>query len=177
MRSFAHVVVLALVTSVIGAGCQSSPPEESQPAAKTTVEAKAPAAPAAPAAVAVPGGAPAWHAGLALGELPATPVAVLNAKEKDYMGKSVKVAGVVTRVCQGSGCWVEVKDGDGLVIAKSLDHVVLFPKDCAGKKVVLMGVLRESPKQEECKHDHQGVAAHECPRPPTLIEVQGASLF
>ena len=47
-----------------------------------------------------------------------------------YAGKSVVIEGVVRRVCQAEGCWVEIgpKEGDGS-IRVTFDHKFSVPKD------------------------------------------------
>ena len=77
-----------------------------------------------------------------------TPVAIaeLNKNAATMSGKQVQIEGTVSKVCQGSGCWVEVSDGTVSVIAKSLDEKVLFPKDCVGKKVLVQGIYRAAPE-------------------------------
>lgn len=100
--------------------------------------------------------------------------------EKDpakFLGKTLRLEGVVKNVCQGRGCWVEVGGNrGGAFIARSLDESVLLPKDCKGWKVVVQGVLMEMPQEG---HDHaaaEGGAAHECPQPEYVLSTQGVEL-
>src|SRR5687768_4537018 len=59
----------------------------------------------------------------------------LSKQPARFVGKTVRLEGKVKAVCQGTGCWVEVEDAQGLTfLAKSLDESVLLPMDCAGKK-------------------------------------------
>lgn len=102
-------------------------------------------------------------------------IAQLAKQPERYVGKTVRLEGTVKAVCQGMGCWVEVADGRGAsFLAKSLDESVLLPKDCAGRKVVVQGVVtRLEAKAHE--HEHAG-DAHECPRPTFLVSTQGVVL-
>lgn len=122
-------------------------------------------------ACAAPG--PTWTAGKELDDVSrVAPAAVSSLPD----GSKVRIEGSVTRVCQGSGCWVEISDGAGAVIAKSFDHEVLFPKDCVGRKVVVFGVVRVDP-ESSCGDGGEHGKDHECPRPKVLVEVSGAKLY
>jgi uncharacterized protein DUF4920 len=98
---------------------------------------------------------------------------------KKYVGRTVRIDGTVKKVCQGAGCWVEVASSQGVTfLAKSLDESVLLPKDCAGRKIMVQGVVTMLPAKEAEAHQHaEPVAAgHECPAPTFLISTQGAEL-
>ncbi|MDP6957201.1 MAG: DUF4920 domain-containing protein [Planctomycetota bacterium] len=99
-----------------------------------------------------------------------------------YQDKKVMIEGSILRVCQGRGCWVEVSDGTTKMIAKSIAHDVLLPKDCAGNEIQVMGHLRIDP-ETTCGEDHAHEKSeeehgdHECPKPSILLEMEGAKLF
>lgn len=76
-----------------------------------------------------------------------TPVAVASLLERPqpHVGKTVRVDGVVSKVCQAMGCWLEIADpasGRGVRV-KARDGVIVFPKDAAGRKVSAQGVFEE----------------------------------
>lgn len=119
---------------------------------------------------------PTWAGGADFKTESPAAVADIVAHGETYRDRQVQIEGTVTRVCQGRGCWVEVADQDANVIAKSLDHTVLFPKDCAGKKVRVLGTVRIDPA-DKCEADHSGKPDHECPKPSLLIEISGAKLY
>lgn len=78
-------------------------------------------------------------------------IAQLNAAPEKFVGKTVRLEGTVKAVCQGRGCWVEVADATGKTfLAKSLDESVLLPKDCAGRAIVVQGVVTrlDAPSEE-----------------------------
>lgn len=116
-----------------------------------------------------------WEGGKLVAAEKSLAVKELTTRGEALKDQSVQVDGTVKRVCQGRGCWVEVADGDAAVIAKSLDHTVLFPKDCAGKRVLVQGVVRVNPP-DQCE-DHEEKKDHDCPKPTLLIEITGAQLF
>ena len=99
---------------------------------------------------------------------------------KKYVGRTVRIDGTVKKVCQGAGCWVEVASSKGVTfLAKSLDESVLLPKDCAGRKIMVQGVVTMLPAKEAEAHQHaEPVGAdHECPAPTFLLSTQGAELL
>ena len=110
-------------------------------------------------------------------------IADLSKRPDRYVGQTVRIEGTVKAVCQGRGCWVEVQDAKGAsFMAKSLDHSVLLPKDCAGRKIVVQGVVT---RQAAEGHEHEpaageateGMAAgHTCPAPEYLVATTGAQL-
>jgi len=71
----------------------------------------------------------------------AVPIASLLEAPDTHAGKTVRVDGVVTKVCQMMGCWIEIADpaiGRG-VRFKAEDGVIVFPKDAPGRKVSAQG--------------------------------------
>lgn len=104
-------------------------------------------------------------------------LAKLGRKPASFTGKTLRIEGVVKDVCQGQGCWVQVQGAKGATfMAKSLDESVLLPKDCAGRRIVVQGVVtRLMPKGHD--HDHEeGVPAHSCPTPSYVLSMLSAEL-
>ncbi len=60
------------------------------------------------------------------------------------------------------------------LLAKSLDESVLVPKDCAGRRVVVQGVVTALPAEH--KAEPQPTDGHACPRPEYVIATQGIEL-
>ena len=60
-----------------------------------------------------------------------------------YAGKTVVIEGVVRRVCQAEGCWVEIgpKEGEGSVRV-TFDHKFSVPKDAAEMNFRAEGALK-----------------------------------
>jgi hypothetical protein len=60
-----------------------------------------------------------------------------------YDGKTVVIEGVVRRVCQAEGCWVEIgpKEGEGSVRV-TFDHKFTVPKDGAQMNFRAEGTLK-----------------------------------
>ena len=82
-----------------------------------------------------------------------TPIKALIEKPGDYVGKTVRVDGVATAVCESMGCWLAVGDDDAkdarTVRLKVEDGLIVFPVSAKGKKVSAEGVFEEiAPKDE-----------------------------
>jgi hypothetical protein len=76
----------------------------------------------------------------------ATPIATLLAAPKDYLGKTVRVDGIVTAVCDKAGCWMDLRDEKADPKAKTLrmkvnDGEIVFPVAAKGKKASIEGVF------------------------------------
>jgi len=84
-------------------------------------------------------------AGVTLKE--ATPVKALIEKPADFVGKTVRVDGVATAVCEEMGCWLALS-ADGAKDSKTVrlkveDGVIVFPMSAKGKNVSAEGVFEE----------------------------------
>lgn len=118
--------------------------------------------------------------GAAITAKKSTGIEKLARDPKKFVGKTVRIEGTVKKVCQGAGCWVEVASSNGVTfLAKSLDESVLLPKDCAGRQIMVQGVVTMLPAKEAEAHQHAEPvgAEHECPAPSFVISTQGAELM
>lgn len=87
----------------------------------------------------------------------ATPVATLLATPDAYLGKTVRVDGVVTNVCQEMGCWIELADNDkapGLQF-KVDDGVMVFPKEAKGRRASAEGTFEAIGSPDEAALEQQ----------------------
>lgn len=83
----------------------------------------------------------------------AAPVKIseLMAAPDSYVGKVVKVEGLITEVCPMRGCWIEVagdKEFQTLRV-KVEDGVIVFPMTDKGKKVVAEGTFKKTELTKE----------------------------
>jgi len=70
-------------------------------------------------------------------------ISQLLAKPEAYLGKTVRVEGLVTDVCLKRGCWMNVagdKEFESIRI-KVDDGVIVFPPEAKGKRAVAEGVF------------------------------------
>jgi hypothetical protein len=99
-------------------------------------------------------------AGVSLTE--ATPIKALVDRPADFVGKTVRVDGVATAVCESMGCWMAVAADDAkdakTVRLKVEDGVIVFPVSAKGKRVSAEGVFEEiAPKDE---HGAEAASEH-----------------
>jgi len=76
----------------------------------------------------------------------ATPIASIVKAPQDYVGKTVRVDGVATAVCQEMGCWMAVAESDKAgaptVRLKVEDEgAIKFPMNAKGKRVSAQGTF------------------------------------
>ena len=100
-------------------------------------------------------------AGVTLKE--ATPIASLVTQPDQYVGKTVRVDGVGTAVCEMMGCWVAIA-ADTSKEAKSIrikveDGEITIPVTAKGKKISAQGVFElagdEHAKEAAAEHAKQ----------------------
>ena len=72
----------------------------------------------------------------------ATPVSEILAKPADYVGKVVKVQGMIVEVCASRGCWLELGGDKAFetIRVKVQDGVIVFPTEILGSTVIAEGV-------------------------------------
>lgn len=77
----------------------------------------------------------------------AVAIATLLEQPGQWIGKPVRVDGVVTGVCAKRGCWIQVTDpasGKGVRL-KVEDGVIVFPPETVGHRVSAEGVFEAVP--------------------------------
>ena len=84
-------------------------------------------------------------AGVTLKE--ATPIKAVLDKPADFLGKTIRIDGVATAVCEHMGCWMAIAPEDdptGTTLRlKVEDGVIVLPVSAKGKKVSAEGVFEE----------------------------------
>ena len=72
-----------------------------------------------------------------------TKISVLLAEPDGYVGKTVRVQGVITGVCEKRGCWISLASDEEFqeLRIKVDDGVIVFPVEAMGKKAVAEGVF------------------------------------
>ncbi len=76
----------------------------------------------------------------------ATPIKAVIERPEEFVGKTIRVDGVATAVCQHMGCWMAVgdeSDTNGPTVRLKVDHggPIVFPVTAKGKKVSAEGVF------------------------------------
>lgn len=95
----------------------------------------------------------------------AVAIEALLAQPQDYVGKTVRVDGVITGVCKKRGCWMQVTDPDSGagVRFKVEDGVIVFPYEAMGHRAQAEGVftaIAVDPPAAEQKAAHAGHEEH-----------------
>lgn len=117
----------------------------------------------------------------------ATPVTIsaLLADIDAWVGKKVRVEGMVTDVCQMRGCWFEMAgDAPGTSIRfKVRDGVMVFPMSAKGQHAVAEGVVRKIPLDLETSRRYMAHQAEErgdsfdpstVTEPVTIVRLDGS---
>lgn len=141
-----------------------------------------------------------YGAGVSMSET--TAIASLAATPESFLGKKVRVDGVVAAVCENMGCWMQLKDeaSGQAVRVKVDDGVIVFPVSAKGRKASAEGVFEKvdtaaeaahheemakkaataaEPKAEAPAHDHAAMAkAQAAPAPATYqLKATGAVVY
>jgi len=84
-----------------------------------------------------------------------------------YSGKTIKVEGEITDVCQAKGCWLVVTDGERAMRVKFKDYGFFVPTNASGKKVILEGIV-ENKTISEMHAQHLAQESKEKVDPSTI---------
>jgi hypothetical protein len=110
--------------------------------------------------------APAARAGQVYGTAPdlavTTPVSEILAKPAEFVGKVVKVQGMVVDVCASRGCWLELGGDKAFetIRIKVKDGDIVFPLSARGRKAFAQGKLESiSMNESEARRfrEHQAL--------------------
>ena len=76
----------------------------------------------------------------------ATPIADVVKSPKDFVGKTIRVDGVATAVCEAMGCWMAVaesnkKDAPTVRLQVEDGGPIVFPISAKGKRVSAEGIF------------------------------------
>lgn len=160
MRTLLLPLAAAFAFSGALTGCASDPDQTYDPVVPTP-EVDESAVAAEPIEVGEP---------VADGEIITVAEVVNHAADLD--GQTVRVAGVTEEVCQQMGCWLTLRPESGpsatpvrvrVVKDDAGDYAFTFPKDIAGRDVVLVGTVaqREVPVDERRHYAEDAGATEE----------------
>lgn len=98
--------------------------------------------------------------GVSLNE--ATPIKALLETPAQFVGKTIRVDGVATAVCEEMGCWMAIAPSDdpkgATVRLKVEDGVIKFPVTAKGKQVSAEGVFEAIGGTDE--HANEAAGEH-----------------
>ena len=112
-------------------------------------------------------------------------IAELTADPEAYVGRNVKVVGLVDDICPMKGCWVDILDRQSreTIRLKVQDDVIVFPAEARGREIVAEGMLRRlqlSPTQAVAWLRHAAVERGETftepaePEALTIYQIEGS---
>jgi hypothetical protein len=97
----------------------------------------------------------------------ATPIADVIARPASFAGRTVRVEGVVTAVCEHMGCWMTLApagaagEHPATLRLKVEDGVIVFPVSARGRTAVAQGVVaRISGDAHHAADQADGAGAH-----------------
>lgn len=85
------------------------------------------------------------------GKMESTPVVAAEqvfAKPDEYNGKTIRLSGTATSVCEHRGCWLAVEKNGRTIRARFVEsgdctEGFFVPRDAAGHKVILQGTFKK----------------------------------
>lgn len=102
---------------------------------------------------------PAGTYGKGVTEAQAVKLDELMAHPEKYLGKKVRVQGVVADVCPRAGCWFKVGESPRKTITfKVKDGEMVFPVSAKGHKADAEGVFTRAEVGEGEEHEHEGAS-------------------
>ncbi len=111
----------------------------------------------------------------------AVKVADLLASPETFLGKTVRVDGIVQAVCQNMGCWIQIGDDEQSkgIQFKVDDGVIVFPKDGKGRKASAEGTFEKvaAGTSEEAAHAEHTKDAKPADAPAYRIKATGAIVY
>jgi hypothetical protein len=112
----------------------------------------------------------------------ATPIADVIAGPATFAGRTVRVEGVVTAVCEHMGCWMTLApagaagDPPATLRLKVEDGVIVFPVSARGRTAVAQGVVARVGGDEPHAADGADAAGAQAASASYQLEVTGAIL-
>jgi len=139
----------AVAASLWLVACEAAPvspspskPQATDPAGPREAAPEAPKPVAESAAPAAPNTERHFGAALALND--AIPVAQVLGDPQAHLGKVVQCSGVIARVCERAGCWLELRpegsEVEGLRVPMAR-HAFFIPQDAVGRPALVEGEL------------------------------------
>ena len=95
-----------------------------------------------------------------------TPIKAVLDQPQEFVGKTIRIDGVATAVCEHMGCWLAVADeadANGATVRLKVDHDggIVFPVSAKGKNVSAEGVFEAVGKDGESKEAAGEHAKHD----------------
>jgi hypothetical protein len=103
-------------------------------------------------------------------------VSLADVLAKPEAGRTVRLEGVIEKVCRNKGCWLALRQGEASVHVTFAGYAFFVPKDSAGRDVALEGtVVVKQPRPDDVAH-LQGEGAGASAAASVSIEATGVEL-
>jgi hypothetical protein len=107
----------------------------------------------------------------------ATPIPFIVKSPKDYVGKTVRIDGLATAVCEEMGCWMAVADSakkDAPTIRLKVEHAgaIVFPMSAKGKHVSAEGTFEAIGGADEHAREASQEHAKQDPKASTAYQIK-----
>ena len=107
----------------------------------------------------------------------ATPIPFIVNSPKDYVGKTVRIDGLATAVCEEIGCWMAVADSakkDAPTIRLKVEHegAIVFPMSAKGKHVSAEGTFEAIGGADEHAREASKEHAKQDPKASTVYQIK-----
>lgn len=108
-----------------------------------------------------------------------TPVSSILGNPDEYIGKTVKIEGLIIEVCAKRGCWVYVAGdrSDEKIQVKVTDGEIVFPMSATGRNGIVEGIVEEVKMSREQLIAYQKHLAEEKGKPFDPASVKEGSRF
>jgi hypothetical protein len=111
--------------------------------------------------------------GKPLSDAPVVRISELLASPDDWVGKTVKVEGIITDVCSKRGCWMMIASDQEFqsLRFKVEDGVIVFPIEAKGRKAVAEGTFKriELTKEQAVAQAKHHAEEHGLPFDPDSV--------
>jgi len=96
-----------------------------------------------------------------------TPISIILDSPDEYLGKTVKIEGLIVEVCSKRGCWIYVAGDrpEEKIQVKVTDGEIIFPLSATGRKGAIEGIVDEVVMSQEEMIQYQQHLAQEKGKP------------
>ncbi len=102
------------------------------------------------------------HFGAGIVDGPATDLAEALKSPDQFTGKTVRLTGPITAVCQTKGCWMHLGSQTPPVMVKFKDYAFFVPKDASGRTAIVEGTMTMKQETvEQTRHYLEDAGKHE----------------
>ncbi len=106
--------------------------------------------------------------------------AVVNAEPPKFFDRTLLVEARIVTVCQKAGCWMEVEDEGATAFVRwetGCGGKYMFPKDAAGKRVLIQGSFYPKELSEEDREHMEEEAGGELSIPEDPYEFNASAVM